>query len=246
MLQHVRFVLSHPQHAGNIGACARALKTMGLSDLRLVSPRDYASEEAVTRACGGVDVLQSAIIHDELSEAIADCELVIGTSARARFLDYEILNPREMCERIAAEAPEKKVAILFGRESNGLANEEIECCHFHVMVPANPEYSSLNIASAVQILAYELRMASLSNVKKQEILPELATAEQLDQFFEHMERVLKEIDFLKPTASTQLMGKLKRLYIRSRVTPMEMNILRGILRATELSARSGNSGELDV
>ncbi len=235
MLDSIRIVLSHPQHPGNIGACARAMKTMGLSDLRLVNPREYPSEEANMRARGGLDVLQSARVHNSLGEAISDCELVIGTSARERSLDFEVLNPREMAERIAAEAPGRPVAILFGRENNGLDNDELSRCHFHVMVPANPAYSSLNIGSAVQIMAYELRMRALAAMpQKSDEMPR-ASAEQLDQFFVHLEDVLKEIDFLKPTASTQLMPKFRRLYLRAKPTTEELNILRGVLRATRES-----------
>ncbi len=234
MLDSIRIVLSHPQHPGNIGACARAMKTMGLADLRLVNPREYPSEEANMRACGGLDVLQNATLHTQLSDAVADCELVIGTSARERSLDYAVLNPREMAHRIAAEAWGRKVAIVFGRENNGLNNDELSNCHFHVMVPTNPDYSSLNIGSAVQIMAYELRMQSLitsPNVRAAPII-ERVSAEQLDQFFVHLEDVLKQIDFLKPTASTQLMPKFRRLYMKANLTGEEMNILRGVLRAT--------------
>jgi TrmH family RNA methyltransferase len=238
MLDSIRVVLSHPQHPGNIGACARAMKTMGLSDLRLVNPREFPSEEANMRARGGLDVLGAAHVHSSLVEAIAECELVIGTSARERSLDFEVLNPREMADRIANEAAGRPVAILFGRENNGLDNDELSRCHFHVMVPANPQYSSLNIGSAVQIMAYELRMRSLANLPEK--LPEsnTASAEQLDQFFVHLEDVLKEIDFLKPTASTQLMPKFRRLYLRAKPTIEEINILRGVLRATRESVKT--------
>ena len=232
MLDSIRVVLSHTQHPGNIGACARAMKTMGLADLRLVKPRDYPSEEANMRARGGLDVLRAATVHSNLGDAIADCELVIGTSARERSLDFELLNPREMAERIAREAPGRPVALLFGRENNGLDNDELSRCHFHVMVPANPQYSSLNIGSAVQIMAYELRMRSLQTTATDPVLTERASAEQLDQFFVHLEDVLKQIDFLKPTASTQLMPKFRRLYMRANLTTEDINILRGVLRAT--------------
>lgn len=235
MLDSIRIVLSHPQHPGNIGACARAMKTMGLSDLRLVNPREYPSEEANMRARGGIEVLQNARLHSSLAEAIADCELVIGTSARERFLDYSVLNPREMAARIAQEAYGRPVAIVFGRENNGLDNDELSRCHFHVMVPANPEYSSLNIGSAVQIMAYELRMQSLMDKPANSTPIERASTEQLDQFFVHLEAVLKQIDFLKPTASTQLMPKFRRLYLRANLSTEEINILRGVLRATRES-----------
>lgn len=235
MLDSIRIVLSHPQHPGNIGACARAMKTMGLSDLRLVNPREYPSEEANMRARGGLEVLHNARLHSSLAEAIGDCELVIGTSARERFLDYSVLNPREMASRIAQEAFGRPVAIVFGRENNGLDNDELSRCHFHVMVPANPEYSSLNIGSAVQIMAYELRMQSLIDNPANSAPIERASAEQLDQFFVHLEAVLKQIEFLKPTASTQLMPKFRRLYLRANPSTEEINILRGVLRATRES-----------
>ncbi|NQD38138.1 RNA methyltransferase [Permianibacter sp. IMCC34836] len=243
MLDQIRIVLSHPQHSGNIGAVARAMKTMGLTDLRLVNPRDAIDGEARARSCGGLDVLLAAQVHDSVEAAVAGCRTVIGTSARIRGLQFEVLNPRQIAERLRDEPGGLPAAILFGREAHGLFNDELALCHYHVYIPANPDYSSLNLASAVQLIAYELRMATVTGAvvptEPGDLRDLPASAEYMDELFVHMQRVLLQIEFLKPTASEKLFERLRRLYLRARPSQREVNILRGMLRATEEATAAG-------
>jgi len=235
MLENVRFVLINTSHPGNIGACARALKTMELSNWCLVEPKQFPHVKASEMASGALDMLTKVKVADTLSEAISDSHLVIGTSARSRSLPWPMLSPRELAEKIVTENLDKKVAILFGRENSGLTNEELQRCHFHVQIPANPEYSSLNIAAAVQIIAYELHIAKLSQKEPPAIeeASELVTEADLSRFFEHLEKVLVQIQFLNPQSPRQLMARLIRVFHRANLDTVEMNILRGILTAVE-------------
>jgi tRNA (cytidine32/uridine32-2'-O)-methyltransferase len=234
MLDRIRIVLINTSHPGNIGSVARAMKTMGLSQLYLVGPAQFPHAKATEMASGATDLLDQAIVVDSLDEAISDCTLVLGTSARMRAIPWPLLNPREMAEKVKEESPTSEIAILWGREQSGLSNEELQRCHLHVNIPANPHYSSLNIAAAVQVLAYELRMASLN----ESILTEkwdyrLATADEMEKFFTHLQEVLIEIDFLKFSAPRKLFTRFRRLFFRTRPDVMEMNILRGMLTAVQ-------------
>ena len=232
-----RIVLVNTSHPGNIGAVARAMKNMALSELCLVDPQRYPSAEATARASGADDLLASARCCNTLEEAIADAVLVIGASARSRSLPLPMLDPRA-CARLVDEQPESQaVAILFGRERSGLSNEELDRCHYLVQIPSNPAYPSLNIAAAVQIIAYELRLLAgrRSNIGDTGI--DYATTEQMEQFYDHLEQTLLKLEFLEPTNPRQLMRRLRRLFGRTRPDQNEINILRGILTAINKKSR---------
>jgi len=232
----IRVVLVNTSHPGNIGAAARALKNMGLHQLYLVEPKDYPANQAVWRAANAVDVLDSAIVVKDLDAAIAGCSLVVGTSARERRIPWPLMNPRECGIRVWQEAAEHDVAIIFGREDRGLTNEELHKCTYHVHIPSNTDYSSLNIACAVQVLCYEIRMASLAD--KNGSLPSFnewdqppAKIKDLELYFEHLEQVLVDINFHDRENPRQTMARLRRLYGRIRLDEMELSILRGVLTA---------------
>jgi tRNA (cytidine32/uridine32-2'-O)-methyltransferase len=210
------------------------MKTMGLSELYLVGPAEFPHPKAVEMASGASDILDQAVVVDTLDEAIADCTLVIGTSARMRAIPWPLLTPREMVEKVKREAPNSQTAILFGREQSGLSNDELQRCNIHISIPANPDYSSLNISAAVQVVAYELRVASLDQAAiSEEWDYRLATADEMEKFFTHLQEVLIEIDFLKMNAPRKLMTRLRRMLLRTRPDVMEMNILRGMLTAVQ-------------
>lgn len=232
MLSNIRIVLVNTSHPGNIGAAARAMKTMGLESLYLVQPKQFPHVKADEMASGALDVLGQAIVVDDLGDAIGDCGLVVGTSARSRAIPWPLLTPRELAEKAASEAHQTKIAIVFGREQSGLTNTELQRCHYHVQIPSNPDYSSLNIAAAVQVIAYELRVASV-NVEPLVWDYEYASEAELHGFYEHLERVLIQVQFLNPEVPRQLMPRLHRLFNRARPDVMEINILRGILGAVE-------------
>ena len=234
MLDRIRIVLVNTTHPGNIGSAARAMKTMGLSELTLVSPKVFPSNKADEMSSGAHDILTQAVVVNTLEEAVADCTLVVGASARDRTIPWPYLSPRAMAEKVKLEAPAGHTAIVFGQEQSGLTNEELQCCHLHVQIPANPSYSSLNLAMAVQVLAYELRLASLDTSAVTDTWDyRLATADEMERLFKHMEEVLIEIDFLKVNAPRKLMTRLRRFFFRARPDVMEMNIFRGMLTAIE-------------
>jgi tRNA (cytidine32/uridine32-2'-O)-methyltransferase len=230
MLNRIRIILVNTSHPGNIGSAARAMKTMGLSELYLVAPEKFPHPAAVELASHADDVLKQAVVVGTLEEAIADCECVIGTSTRPRTIPWPQLTPREFAEKARLEAEHCRFAVVFGREQSGLTNEELQLCHFHIQIPTNPEYNSLNLAAALQVIAYELRVASLSDVAeiKSWDYP-FATSQQMEGFYEHLSRVLTEIEFLNPAAPRQLMPRLRRLFSRIHPDVMELNILRGFL-----------------
>ncbi|ARU87630.1 tRNA (cytosine(32)/uridine(32)-2'-O)-methyltransferase TrmJ [Pseudomonas sp. M30-35] len=259
MLQNIRVVLVNTSHPGNIGGAARAMKNMGLSRLVLVDPIDFPSHEADARASGASDILQSAQIVGTLEEALAGCNLVLGTSARDRRIPWPLLDPRECGVAACEQALEgADVALVFGREYAGLTNEELQRCQFHVHIPSDPEFSSLNLAAAVQVLAYEVRMAWLAaqnkptKVAKLEttamLNTQLVTADELESFYAHLQKALEEIGFLDPENPRHLMSRLRRLYGRNNISRAEMNILRGILTETLKAARGEHhkQGKSDV
>ncbi|GAB2605953.1 tRNA (cytosine(32)/uridine(32)-2'-O)-methyltransferase TrmJ [Nitrincola alkalisediminis] len=239
MLDQIRIILVNTTHPGNIGAVARAMKNMGLADLCLVAPKRFPDPEADARASGATDILAAATLVDTLEDAIADCHLVVGTSARGRHIPWPIMNPRELAGVVGKVAPDTRVAIVFGREDRGLTNEELHRCHHHVQIPTNPDFSSLNVAAAVQVIAYELRM--LQESLDEPSAPkwgtqwdiELAQAKELELLFEHLEKTLVEIEFLDPENPRQLMTRMRRLFLRAVPDKVEVNVLRGILRSVD-------------
>ncbi len=247
-LQKIRVVLVNTSHAGNIGGAARAMKNMGLSRLVLVDPEDFPSPNAVARASGATDILDSAQVVATLEEALVGCSLVLGTSARDRRIPWPLLDPRE-CASVSMEqaASGGEVALVFGREYAGLTNEELQRCQYHVHIPSDPQFSSLNLAAAVQVLTYEVRMAWLvaegrpTKVEKLETTAMLdaqpVTVDELENYFGHLEQTLVDIGFLDPAKPRHLMPRLRRLYGRSGISKLEMNILRGILTETQKAAR---------
>jgi len=239
----VRIVLVETSHPGNIGASARAMKTMGLNNLVLVAPKEFPCAEATARASGADDVLAGARVVASLSEAIEDCGFVVGASARLRSLPWPTVDPRVCARSICEQAADNDVAIVLGPEHSGLTNEDLGLCHQLVHIPANPEYSSLNLAMAVQVLCYELRMAQdeapgvVAAAEREAREAPLATADELDGFHQQMETLLAAAGFLKPDHPKQLKLRLRRIFHRSRLDQIEINILRGMLTALDPRAR---------
>ena len=230
-------------HPGNIGASARAMKNMGLKQLTLVQPKDFPSGVAIGRAASAVDILDSAIIVDSLEEAVANCGLVICASARSRKIPWPMLDPEEVATKVTNEKDFTNVALVFGREDSGLSNEELQLGHFHVQIPAEEKYSSLNLAAAVLVICYEIRKAASrknADHRKQgdEFWDqEFATSQQVEHFYQHLEQVLIDIKFHDPENPRQLMQRMRRLFGRIRPDVMELNILRGILTNIEHSIK---------
>jgi TrmH family RNA methyltransferase len=247
-LARVRIVLINTTHPGNIGAAARAMKVMGLSQLHLVTPKVFPHADATARASGADDLLQHAVVHQDLDQALAGCTLVLGTSARLRSLPMPQVDVRKAAEMAMLEPAGGDIAILFGREAYGLTNEEMQRCQHLVHIETNPAFGSLNIAQAVQVVAYELRMAALGSVGQAlppaDWLP--VDAEQMELFYEHLEQTLLDIGFLNPRQPKRLMMRLRRLFNRARPDQNEMNILRGILAAAQQPDRpSEDQGDDD-
>jgi TrmH family RNA methyltransferase len=235
----IRFVLVDTSHPGNIGAVARAMKNMGLADLWLVNPREFPHPEATARASGADDVLAAARVVASLPEAIADCGLVLATTARTREQHFRVLEARAAAQRVVAEAPLGPVAVLFGTERFGLSNEHLLTAHALLRIPANPAYESLNIAMAAQLIAYEIRMAQQ---QPGAVVPErevpLASGEQMEQLYAHLAQVMEEVDFRDRTQNgTLLMGRIRRLFNRAELDGNEVNILRGILTSVQKKRR---------
>lgn len=227
-------VLVETTHPGNIGACARAIKNMGLRDLRLVNPVHFPHDQATARAAGAKDVLENARVVSSLEEAIADCVYVAGASARSRSIDWPSTNPRDCATRLTAESRGGTVAVVFGPEQSGLCNADLDRCDVLLTIPADPEFSSLNLAMAVQVLTYELRVAQIADrAPEYEPGAPAATAGELEHFYAHLEQVLRDTGFLDPDNPRRLMRRLRRLFIRARPDKNELNILRGILAAVE-------------
>ena len=228
----IKIVLVGTTHPGNIGAAARAIKTMGLKHLDLVSPKEFPSDEAFYRSKAAKDILEKASIYETLLESVKECELVIGTSARNRKVPWPVLNPKNAAEEInVAVKSNSKVAIVFGREDRGLTNEELGLCNLHVHIPTNEEYTSLNLAQAVQIVTYEIRMnfMELETLKSdQEWDVELASAEQTERLIEHMDELMKEVEFYDTENPRKLLMRVRRFFKRSGIDVMETNIFRGL------------------
>ncbi|WP_439827649.1 tRNA (cytosine(32)/uridine(32)-2'-O)-methyltransferase TrmJ [Aeromonas enteropelogenes] len=238
MLDQIRIVLVNTSHTGNMGSAARAMKTMGLTQMVLVDPQALPDGNANALAAGASDILANARVVSTLDEAIADCGLVIGTSARSRTLSWPMLDPREAGEKTVAEGARYPVALVFGRERTGLTNDELQKCHYHVAIPANPEYSSLNLAMAVQTLCYEVRMhwlQSQEQVAETDGVQDYPSAAQLEGFYQHLEQTLLKTGFITEDHPGHVMSKLRRLFNRARPEAVELNILRGILTSVQKS-----------
>ena len=238
-LNNICIILVNPSHAGNIGGVARAMKNMGLSQLRLVDPADHLSLEASARAAGAIDILKSAQVYPVLGDALKDCHFVVGASARPRSVVWPTLTASEAAGMLCEKSTESPVALVFGREQSGLSNGELDQCHFVSTIDASREYSSLNLASAVQIFAYLIYRHFLQQTPHEEIgidaekSEKLAAHEDLRHFYEHLETTLCEIGFLNPKHPRKLMRKLQRLFNRTLLEENELNMLRGILTAVD-------------
>lgn len=241
----IRVVLVGTQHPGNIGSAARAMKTMGLSRLVLVAPERGPDRESVALAAGADDVLEAATVCEDLAAAVADCRLVLGCTARSRRVQLPELAPRDAAARIVGEAAAGgEAALVFGRERTGLDNRELQLCHAAVHIPADPGYSSLNLAAAVQVLAYEVRLAWLAGADAASEAgagdaPPAAHA-QLEGFFAQLAETLEAIDFHKGRAPESALRKLRRLYLRARPSEAELRLLRGVLADAQRMARLAN------
>ena len=249
----IRIVLVSPSHPGNIGAVARAMKTMGLADLALVTPRLFPHAEATAMAAGADDLLAGARVCATLDEALAGCRLVIGSSARSRSIRWPQLDPREAAGQLVAACADGPAALLFGPERTGLSNDDLDRCHALVSIPSNPDYGSLNLASAVQVLAYEIRMAGLATAEPGGDAADaaghdpgrrLATADEVEGFFSHLERTLQVVDFIDPARPGRVLRRMRRLFARARPEEDEIHILRGILTQIDKTlARRGEHAE---
>ncbi|HDZ16166.1 MAG TPA: RNA methyltransferase [Methylophaga aminisulfidivorans] len=238
-LEQIRFILVGTTHPGNIGAAARAMKTMGITQLHLVEPKIYPSAEATARASGADDVLHNAVVHNSLAEALAGCHYSFAMSARLRHLPMPIMNPREAVTKFEGFAEDTQIAIVFGREHSGLSNEELDQCQYLINIPANPDYSSLNLAAAVQVIAYEIKMSFQPTIHVGRVgeTRETITNDDLSHLYEHFEQSLKEIGFLDPANPKNLMRRIRRLFNRADLDRNELQIMHGILRAAETKAR---------
>lgn len=269
-LSRVHVVLVNTSHPGNIGATARALKNMGIANLRLVDPRDYPSDVAMWRAVSATDVLERAKVFPTLVEAVADCSMVIGASARSRRMPWPMLSPRQCARHVLLEtqraadaisgdeaANSGQIALVFGREDTGLTNDELQQCHYHVQIPANEEYSSLNLAAAVMVICYEVRIAMLEHAGDPRLgadaplydpasedeywdVPK-ADGHQMELFYQHLEKALVAMDFHDPENPRLLMPRMRRLFGRIRPDAMEINILRGVLTYIDEHVRRANA-----
>lgn len=229
LFNNIRIVLCQTSHPGNIGSAARAMKTMGFKHLYLVKPDQFPDAHATALSTGAADLLESAIVTETLSEALTGCAFAIGLSARKRNLSHQLVNAREAAIEATKIASNQPVALVFGTEMSGLSNAELDCCQMLAMIPANPEYSSLNLAAAVQVLCYELRMAILDGKLEHTDLTELATNDAVEGFYTHLEDTLLKIGYLNPNAPKKLMERIRRIYARARLEKEEVNLLRGIL-----------------
>lgn len=250
-LSQCRIVMVETTHPGNIGAAARAMKTMGLEQLHLVRPKEYPSVAATARASGATDILENIVVHNTLAEALADVTWVFGASARQRSMPWPCVAPRQMGEMVARHPETGTVAILFGREARGLTNDELKLCNYHVAIPTNPEYGVLNVSAAIQVITYELRMALAGeHVQVPVGAPTLAlppvqwdkppvTQQDMCYFMEHLQQVLEQSGFLDPLQPDKVMPRLQRLFMRTQMDEAELGMLRGALKALQKSMAEG-------
>lgn len=237
-LDNIKIVLVETSHTGNMGSAARAMKTMGLTNLCLVNPIIKPDSQSISLAAGASDIIKNAHICSSLTQAIADCNLVIGTSARSRSLQWPNLTPKVCADKIVQQALNSKVALVFGRERVGLTNDELQKCDYHVSIPANPDYSSLNLAMSVQVLCYEIRMSMLNtqdltsnSIEAAEV--DFPTNADIERFYQHLQQTLLKTGFINANHPGQVMGRLRRLFTRAHVEQQELNILRGILTSID-------------
>ena len=242
-LNNIRIVLSHTSHPGNIGSAARAMKTMGLRDMRLVQPKLFPDPVAVAMSAGSTDVLDAAQVTTDLASALQGATLVVGCTARRRDLSHKMVSARELAPILMAQAQLNPVALVFGTEMSGLTNAELEQCQLLVSIPANPDYSSLNLASAVQILCYELRCAITDMPAVAPV--ELARHEDLELFYQELEQALIAIGFLNLAAPRRLMTRLRRLYSRAQLEKEELNILMGVIKLMRNPVQINRATKLD-
>jgi len=247
LADRLRIVLVGTQHPGNIGAAARAMKTMGLARLVLVAPEKTPDRDTEAMAAGADDLVAAAPVFTTLAEAVADCRLVLGCTARSRRVQLEELSPRDAASRAVATALQGEVALVFGRERTGLDNNELQLCHAAVHIPSDPAFSSLNLAAAVQVLAYELRLAVLDAAPMAGRAAELASHAELEGFFAQLGETLDAIDFHKGRAPESAMRKLRRLYLKAGLERAEVRLLRGVLADAQRMARlAGGPGPTEV
>lgn len=230
-LKNIRVVLCETAHPGNIGAAARALKTMGLGQLLLVAPKRFPDPQAEWLAVGASDVLARARVCANLDEALAGSAFTVACTARPREVAVPMVAAREAAARIVEVARAQPVALVFGSETCGLTTAEVKLCQLLAIIPADPEFSSLNVAAAVQVLAYELRIAALGETMPDDKAREHATYEEVERFYEHLERSMLESGFLNPEHPKKLMSRLRRLFNRAQLEQEEVNILRGVIKA---------------
>lgn len=230
IFNNIRVVLCQTSHPGNIGSTARAMKTMGLSQLYLVRPKYFPDGQAKSLAVNAADVLDNAVVTATLDEAIADCQFVIGVSGKERSLSQQVMTVREAAKEVQHIAQMQQVALVFGTEMSGLTNAEADRCQVLATIPANPDYTSLNLAQAVQVMCYEVRMAVTEGQLHYDEKPaELASQEDLERFYAHMQDVLTQIGYINPRAPKKLFERIRRIYSRARLEKEEVNLLRGIL-----------------
>jgi TrmH family RNA methyltransferase len=244
VLENIHIVLVATTHPGNIGASARAMKTMGLNSLRLVAPHLFPNREATARASGADDLLVNAGLYNSLAEAVSDCTTVIGTTARERTIAWPTVAPRACAAGIGAASRAGPVALVFGREHAGLTNDEIEVCNYLVRIPTAPAFSSLNLAAAVQILAYEIHLA-LRDEPVPVPVPVAdapATQVQMEQFYDHLQQTMTDVGFFDPAKPRRLLRRMRRLFNRQVLDATEVNILRGFLSAIQKQCRHEDDG----
>jgi tRNA (cytidine32/uridine32-2'-O)-methyltransferase len=243
MNHSIRVVLVGTQHPGNIGSAARAMKTMGLTQLHLVKPHRFPHPEASALAAGAIDLLDTAIVHENLADAVADCHFVVGSSSRRREVQLPEFTPRDACAQLVERGNHGAVALVFGCERTGLENSDLQRCHSTVCIPANPDYASLNLAAAVQVLCYEYRLAMLASnhdvqaVAAAELDVPLATHDDMERFFAHLSQWMEQVDFHKGRAPEIVTQRLRRLYLRAQLDTREVKILRGLISDTQRMLR---------
>ena len=244
MSPNIRIVLVEPSHPGNIGAVARAMKNMALEDLVLVRPKQFPHSEATARASGADDILERAHVVGSVAEALAGCGFVAATTSRDRDQNFRVVDVRDAAERLVAEARRAPAAVLFGAERTGLTNDDIEAAHVLVRIPANASYLSLNLAMAVQLVAYELFRASGAKVVQLPTDVPLATPEEMERLYVHLAQVMEEVDFRDRTQSgTNLMARIRRFLQRAELDQNEVNILRGLLTAMQNRRRRAGGAD---
>jgi tRNA (cytidine32/uridine32-2'-O)-methyltransferase len=244
MNDSIRVVLVGTQHPGNIGSAARAMKTMGLKQLHLVKPHRFPHLEASALAAGATDILDAALVHESLANAVSDCHFVVGSSSRRREVPLPEFAPREVCTQLVQRGQSGQVALVFGCERTGLENSDLQQCHATVCIPANPDYASLNLAAAVQVLCYEYRMAVLAAANRDVVTNETqssdvsaATHEDMERFFAHLSQFMQQVDFHKGRAPEMVTQRLRRLYLRAQLDQREVKILRGLMSDTQRMLR---------